>query len=111
MRYLAALILITLLNSSLLFCAETTASFNLDIWNVRDLVSDLSKENFADREQATRRLIALGSAVIPEIANVSEGAHLDVETRERLNRINRDAAFAEFDTVESASSEYLPRQP
>lgn len=107
MRQVFALILIPLLNCGLNWSAENTSpSFNLDIWLVRDLIQDLSKDNFADREHATQRLIALGTAVLPEIGEASDGAHLDAETRERLNRVSRDAQYAHLTTVSAAAEAY-----
>lgn len=107
MRQVLALFLIPLLNCGLAWNAERTASAtNLDIWLVRDLIQDLSKDNFADREQATQRLIALGTAVIPEIKEAADGAHLDAETQERLNRVSRDAYYAHLTTVSAATAEY-----
>lgn len=107
MRKVFALILIPLINCGLVWSAENSSfTFNPDIWLVRDLIEDLSKDNFAEREQATQRLIALGTAVLPEIGAASDGAHLDAETRERLDRVSRDAQYAHLTTVSAAAAEY-----
>jgi len=106
MRQTLAPILISMIYCSLGFGAEKNISINLDIWLVSDLIQDLSKDDFADRELATQRLIALGTAVLPEINEVSDGARLDAETRERLNRVARDAQYAHLTTVSAAASEY-----
>jgi hypothetical protein len=89
------------------FATESLQSaINLDIWLVADLVQDLSKENFTDREQATRRLIALGPAVISEINEHLGTEHMDAETRERLSRVLRDVELAHLGTFTHACREY-----
>jgi hypothetical protein len=89
------------------FASETQQrSINFDIWYVPELVQELSKENFFEREEATRRLIALGPAVISEINTQVHFERADAETRERLLRVLRDAEFAHLSTFEIAAAEY-----
>jgi VIT1/CCC1 family predicted Fe2+/Mn2+ transporter len=87
--------------------AETQQSHvNFDIWFVNDLVEDLSKDDFSERERATLRLIALGPIVVQEINEHISIERLDAEARERLERVKRDAEFALLTTFESATAEY-----
>lgn len=89
------------------FAAETQQSrLNIDIWFVSDLVEQLSKDDFSEREQATLRLIALGPAVVREIDEHISVERLDAEARERIERVKRDAEFALLTTFEAAAAEY-----
>lgn len=50
---------------------------------VRALVSRLGEASFADREEATRRLVALGAEALPVLREASESPNLEVRYRSR----------------------------
>jgi RNA polymerase sigma factor (sigma-70 family) len=62
-----------------------------DETRVRRLVAELDAETFAEREKATKELLALGPAVAPQLRKLSEGAG-SVEGRRRLAMILSELA-------------------
>jgi len=49
--------------------------------SARDLIRQLDADEFAQREEASRRLAELGAAAVPELAKAAQGSSLEASTR------------------------------